>query len=307
MGCCHDTLIVYKWLQRKGAFLMMDGAGGPTVLRILLGTQLRRLREAKGITAHEAASAIRASESKISRIELGRNAVREVDIADLLTLYGLTDTAEREQLLSLASQANQPGWWHRYQDVVPTWFQAYIGLEESAESIRSYDAQFIPGLLQTEEYASAVLALGEFSPEETERLVYLRKERQRRFDSGGLRLWAIIDEVALRRLVDSVGLMRAQLEYLSDICERPGFTLQITPFPAGSYTAPGSFSILHFAAADLPDVVYLEQLTSAMYLDKRSDVDRYTAALDKLSARSATPSESKKIIRVWLEEMEGSP
>src|SRR5450755_1418364 len=286
---------------------MTDGAGGPTVLRILLGTQLRRLRESRGITAHEAARAIRGSESKISRIELGRNAVREVDIADLLSLYGITDTTEREQLLTLASQANLPGWWHRYQDILPGWFQAYIGLEESAESIRSYDAQFIPGLLQTEEYASAVLALGEFSPEETERLVYLRKERQRRFDSGGLRLWAIIDEVALRRLVDSVGLMRAQLEYLSDICERPGFTLQITPFPAGSYTAPGSFSILHFAAADLPDVVYLEQLTSAMYLDKRSDVDRYIDALDKLSAKSATPSESRKIIRSLLEDMEGSP
>jgi transcriptional regulator with XRE-family HTH domain len=286
---------------------MMDGAGGPIVLRILLGTQLRRLREAKGITAQEAASAIRASESKISRIELGRNAVREVDIADLLSLYGLTDTAEREQLLSLAGQANQPGWWHRYQDVLPTWFQAYIGLEESAESIRSYDAQFIPGLLQTEDYAAAVLALGDFSPEETERLVYLRKERQRRFDSGGLRLWAIIDEIALRRSVGSVSLMRAQLEYLLDISERPGFTLQVTPFPAGSSVAPGSFSILHFAAADLPDVVYLEQLTSAMYLDKRSDVDRYTEALDKLSAKSATPSESKKIIRALLEDMEGSP
>jgi transcriptional regulator with XRE-family HTH domain len=286
---------------------MTDGAGGPIVLRILLGTQLRRLREAKGITAQQAARTIRGSESKISRIELGRNAVREVDIGDLLTLYGVTDTAKREQLLSLASQANQPGWWHRYQDILPTWFQAYIGLEESAESIRSYDAQYIPGLLQTEDYASTVLALGDFSPEEAERLVYLRKERQRRFEAGGLRLWAIIDEVALRRLVGSVSLMRAQLEHLSDLSERPGFTLQITPFPAGSHTAPGSFSILRFAAADLPDVVYLEQLTSAMYLDKRSDVDRYTEALDRLSAKSATPSESRKILRAWVEEMEGSP
>jgi transcriptional regulator with XRE-family HTH domain len=286
---------------------MTDGAGGPIVLRILLGTQLRRLREAKGITAQQAARTIRGSESKISRIELGRNAVREVDIGDLLTLYGVTDTAKREQLLSLASQANQPGWWHRYQDILPTWFQAYIGLEESAESIRSYDAQFIPGLLQTEDYASTVIALGDFSPEEAERLVYLRKERQRRFEAGGLRLWAIIDEVALRRLVGSVSLMRAQLEHLSDLSERPGLTLQITPFPAGSHTAPGSFSILHFGAADLPNVVYLEQLTSAMYLDKRSDVDRYTEALDKLSAKSATPSESRKILRGWVEEMEGSP
>src|SRR6202034_1257962 len=245
---------------------MMEGAGGPTVLRILLGTQLRRLREARGITAQDAARAIRGSESKISRIELGRTSVREVDIIDLLTLYGITDPAEREELLSLAGQANQPGWWHQYQDVLPGWFQAYIGLEESAESIRSYDSQFIPGLLQTEEYAAAVLALGEFSLEEAERLVFLRKERQRRFASGGLRLWAIIDEVALRRPVGDVGLMRAQLEHLVDISVQPGMTLQVTPFLTGaSYAAPGSFSILSFATDDLPDVVYVEHLTSAMY------------------------------------------
>ena len=138
---------------------MAEAPGGPTVLRILLGTQLRRLREARGVTAHEAAVAIRGSESKISRIELGRNAVREVDIADLLKLYGITDRAEREQILSLAARANQPGWWQNYQDVLPSWFQAYVGLEEAAESIRSYDIQFVPGLLQTEAYANCVLAL----------------------------------------------------------------------------------------------------------------------------------------------------
>jgi len=286
---------------------MTDGAGGPTVLRILLGTQLRRLRESRGITAQEAARAIRGSESKISRIELGRNAVREVDIADLLSLYGITDTTEREQLLSLASQANQPGWWHRYQDILPGWFQAYIGLEESAESIRSYDAQFIPGLLQTEDYAAAVIALGEFSLEETERLVYLRKERQRRFSSGGLRLWAIIDESALRRPVGGgAGLMREQLSHLLDCSDMPGFTLQVAPLPAGAYAAPGSFSILRFAVPELPDVVYLEQLTSAMYLDKPSDVDRYVTAMDKLSAASAPPDQSRQIIRAMLEDMEES-
>ena len=165
-----------------------ENPGAPTVLRILLGTQLRRLRESRGISAQDAARAIRGSESKISRIELGRNAVREVDIADLLNLYGISDTAEREQLLTLASQANQQGWWHRYQDVLPSWFQSYIGLEDSAESIRSFDTQFVPGLLQTEDYALAVIQLGAFSPAETDRLLYLRKERQRRFTSGGLRL-----------------------------------------------------------------------------------------------------------------------
>lgn len=284
-----------------------EGASAPTVLRIMLGTQLRRLRESRGVTAQAAARAIRGSESKISRIELGRNAVREVDIADLLDLYGITDQAEREQLLALASQANQPGWWHRYQDVLPGWFQSYIGLEESAESIRSFDTQFVPGLLQTEDYALAVFQLGTYTDEETDRLVFLRKERQRRFASGGLRLWAIIDEVALRRTVGGAGLMRAQLEHLLDISVRPGLTLQVTPFLTGaSYAAPGSFSILSFAVDDLPDVVYVEHLTSAMYLDKPADVDRYAQAMDQIRATSYTPEQTKDLIRTTLADMEGS-
>jgi transcriptional regulator with XRE-family HTH domain len=265
------------------------------------------LRESRGITAQEAAREIRGSESKISRIELGRNAVREVDIADLLNLYGITDPGERDQLLSLASQANQQGWWHRYQDVLPTWFQSYIGLEESAESIRSFDSQFVPGLLQTEDYSAAVIELGANSREERDRLVFLRKERQRRFASGGLRLWAIIDEVALRRPVGSAAMRRAQLEHLLDISNRPGLTIQITPFLTGaSYAAPGSFSILRFATDDLPDVVYIEQLTSAMYLDKRIDVDRYAEAMDQISATSTTPDETTALIYSMLAELEES-
>jgi transcriptional regulator with XRE-family HTH domain len=284
-----------------------DGSGAPTVLRILLGTQLRRLRESRGVTAQAAAKAIRGSESKISRIELGRNAVREVDIADLLNLYGITDSAEREQLLTLASQANQQGWWHRYQDVLPNWFQSYIGLEESAESIRSFDNQFVPGLLQTEDYALAVFQLGAYTDVETDRLVYLRKERQRRFASGGLRLWAIIDEVALRRPVGNADLMRAQLEHLADISVRPGLTLQVTPFLTGaSYAAPSSFSILSFAVDDLPDVVYVEQLTSAMYLDKRADVDRYAEAMEHIRATSYTPEQTQELIRTIIAETEAS-
>jgi transcriptional regulator with XRE-family HTH domain len=286
---------------------MTEAPSGPTVLRILLGTQLRRLREARGITAQQAAKAIRASESKISRIELGRNAFREVDIADLLTLYGVEDLAEREQTLSLASQANRPGWWHSYQDVLPGWFQAYIGLEESAECIRSFDAQFVPGLLQTEEYACAVIELGDFSLEEAERLVVLRKERQRRITSGGLRLWAIIDEMALRRPVGGPDVLAGQLKYLLEASDRPGLTLQVTPYPTGgSYLVPGSFSILRFATDDLPDVVYVEQLTSAMYLDKTLDVMRYTAAMDKVSATSAAPERTREFIRELLRDLEGS-
>jgi transcriptional regulator with XRE-family HTH domain len=284
-----------------------DSASAPTVLRILLGTQLRRLRESRGISAQDAAKAIRGSESKISRIELGRNAVREVDIADLLNLYGITDLAEREQLLLLASQANQQGWWHRYQDVLPPWFQSYLGLEESAESIRSFDAQFVPGLLQTEDYAAAVIKLGAYSSEDTHRMVYLRKERQRRFTSGGLRLRAVIDEMALRRPVGTPALMRGQLQHLLDIVDRPALTIQVCPFRTGaSYAAPGSFSILQFATDDLPDVVYVEQLTSAVYLDKRADVDRYVDAMDQIAATSTTPEQTTDLIRSMLGELEGS-
>ena len=285
---------------------MADAVGGPTVLRLLLGAQLRRLRESQGISAHDAAQAIRGSESKISRIELGRNAVREIDIADLLTLYGITDKAEREQLLSLASRANQPGWWHRYHDVLPPWFQAYIGLEESAHSIRSYDAQFVPGLLQTEEYAAAVLALGDFSLDEAERLVVLRKERQRRFAAGGTRLWAIIDEVALRRPVGGPAVLCRQLAYLRETCDQPWLTIQITPFPAVSHAAPGSFSILRFADPALPDMVYAEQLNSATYIDKRAEVEPYLLALERLSLVSATPADSADILGAIVAEVAGT-
>jgi transcriptional regulator with XRE-family HTH domain len=283
---------------------MADAVGGPTVLRLLLGAQLRRLRESQGISAHDAAQAIRGSESKISRIELGRNAVREIDIADLLTLYGITDKAEREQLLSLASRANQPGWWHRYHDVLPPWFQAYIGLEESAQSIRSYDAQFVPGLLQTEEYAAAVLALGDFSLDEAERLVVLRKERQRHFAAGGTRLWAIVDEVALRRPVGGPAVLSRQLEYLGELSQQqPWLTLQITPFPTVSHAAPGSFCLLRFADPALPDMVYAEQLNSATYIDKRAEVEPYLLALERLSLVSCTPPDCADILRGIVAEL----
>ncbi len=281
---------------------MIAGTGGPTVLRILLGTQLRRLREARGITAREAARAISGSESKISRIELGRTSVREVDIADLLSLYGISDVPEREELLTLAAQANQPGWWHQFQDVLPGWFQAYLGLEEAAESIRTYDAVFIPGLLRTEDYAAAVIGFGDFSLEESDRLVLLLKERQRKLTS--IRLWAIVDEAALRRQVGSAEVMRGQLEHLYRLCDLPSLKLQVVPRTAAAFVVPGSFSILSFAAPDLPDVVYVEQLTSAMYLDKPADVDRYAAGIEKLSASSAPPQDTKRILRALLEETE---
>ncbi len=290
---------------------MADAVGGPTVLRLLLGAQLRRLRESQGISAHDAARAIRGSESKISRIELGRNAVREIDIADLLTLYGITDKTEREQLLSLASRANQPGWWHRYHDVLPPWFQAYIGLEESAQSIRSYDAQFVPGLLQTEEYARAVIQLRhvQASAHDVERRVALRMARQGFLtQSGAPYLWVALDESALRRPLGDQAVQRAQLQHLIELAQRPNITLQVVPFHVGGPAVVGSpFTILRFSTPGVPDVVYLEHLASAVYLDKERDTVGYLALIDSLCVEAQSPEASISFLRKIIDELDGNP
>jgi transcriptional regulator with XRE-family HTH domain len=283
--------------------IVPDSSDGPTVLRILLGTHLRRLREATGITARQAAAAIRASESKISRIELGRNAIREIDVLDLLTLYGVSPS-DREQLLRIAEQANRPGWWHRYNDILPEWFQAYVGMEEAARSIRLYEPQFIPGLLQIEEYTAAVIALGDFPIEERERHVILRKERQRRFREGQLKLWAILDEVALRRPIAGAQAQIAQLRHLRDMCATRALTLQVIPYGAGGHAAPSGFSILRFADRELPDVVYVENLTSALYLDKQVEVDRYMLAMERMSLTAHLPQRSPEIIDQIIKEVQ---
>jgi transcriptional regulator with XRE-family HTH domain len=282
-----------------------DSSDGPTVLRILLGTHLRRLRESKGITARQAASAIRSSESKISRIELGRNAIREIDVLDLLTLYKVS-TEEKEQLLNLAEQANRPGWWHRYHDILPDWFQAYVGMEEAARSIRVYEPQFIPGLLQTEEYAAAVISLGDFPVEEAERHVVLRKERQRRFREGKLKLWVIVDEAALRRPVAGTSIQVEQLRYLLEQSSTANLTLQVIPYGVGGHAAPSAFSMLRFADRDLPDVVYVENLTSALYLDKQVEVDRYLLAMERLSIVAHVPHRTPDILGTIISELEAS-
>ncbi|NUW42694.1 helix-turn-helix domain-containing protein [Nonomuraea rhodomycinica] len=279
---------------------------GPTALRILLGSQLRRLREAKGVTREEAGHLIRGSESKISRMELGRVGFKERDVADLLTLYGVTDAEARAAVIDLVTKANEPGWWHRFNDVLPTWFQAYVGLEEAAERIRTYEVQFVPGLLQTKEYARAVVTAGAagVGPDEIARRVDLRLERQRILDRpGGPIFWAVIDEAALRRPIGGAEVMRAQLEHLADLMRQPNITIQIMPFSFGGHSAEGgAFSILRFPDRELPDVVYVEQLASALYLDKREDVDRYTEVMERLCAVSTTPDETAELLRTIADE-----
>jgi len=282
---------------------MPEPTEGPTVLRILLGGQLRRLRESRGITAQAAAKAIRGSESKISRIELGRNAIREIDVLDLLTFYGV-GAVEREQLLNLAEQANRPGWWHRFNDILPDWFQSYVGMEEAATSIRVYEPQFIPGLLQTPRYTAAVLTMCDIPIGEAERHVILRKERQRRFTEGRVKLWAVIEETALRRPIGSKEILLDQLRYLLGLTDMPNLTLQIIPFGRGGHAVPSGFTILRFGDADLQDVAYLEHLTSALYFDKKADVDRYLLAMERLSIVSAKPGETPGILSTIIKQLE---
>ncbi|MFC0864340.1 helix-turn-helix domain-containing protein [Sphaerimonospora cavernae] len=273
----------------------------------MLGSQLRRLRERSHITLEEAGRAIRASHSKISRMELGRVGFRIRDVADLLTLYGVRDSGERDALLSLVPRAKAPGWWHNYDDVLPSWFETYVGLEEAAGGIRNYEVQFVPGLLQTEEYAQAVVRLGnaDATAEDVERRVRLRMLRQAvltRPDPP--HLWAVVDEAVVRRPLGGRAVMRAQLEHLLESVELPNVTLQVVPFLAGGLAAAGGpFSILRFAEASLPDVVYLEQLTSAVYLDKREDVDRYLLVMDRLCVAAKSASETKDMLRRLVAEL----
>ena len=276
--------------------------GGPTVRRILVGAQMRRLREAADITRDDAAYVIRGSGSKISRMELGKVSFKERDIVDLLQHYGVTDEGQREAIVALARDANAPGWWHNYDDILPQWFETYVGLEEAASLIRTYEVQFIPGLLQTEDYARAVTIAGRpaLPAEEVERRVHLRLHRQRILDRlpSTPRLWAVVDEGALRRPIGGSRVMRAQLEHLLALRDKRNVTIQIMPFRFGGHAAEGgAFSILRFPEPDLPDIVYVEQLASALYLDKREQVDRYGQIFDRLTVDSQPPDLSSETLQ----------
>ena len=279
---------------------------GPTALRVQLGAHLRRLRESKGVSRETAGWEIRSSESKISRMELGRVSFKERDVADLLTLYGV-EGDERVALVSLARRANSPGWWQEFGDILPSWFQSYLGLEEAASLIRTYEVQFVPGLLQTADYARAVIRLGHAraSHVEIDRRIRLRQGRQELLDRPRPpHLWAVLDEAVLRRPIGGLAVMRAQLTALIAAAEHPNVRLQIISFRSGGHAAAGGpFSILRFPEPDLPDVVYVEQLTSSLYLDKRGDVDHYAAAMDQLCIEAEPPDETANFLEKALYEI----
>jgi transcriptional regulator with XRE-family HTH domain len=273
---------------------------------MLVGAQLRRLRTEAGLTREEAAEAIRASEWKIHRLENGQVGFKDRDIVDLLHLYRVTDPDEVDGILEFAREANAPGWWQQYGDLLPQWFRAYVDLESAASLIRTYEGQLVPGLLQTEDYMRAVIGgahLDELA-EEAERRVALRMARQTlltRPDSP--RLWAVIDEAALRRPVGSPEVMRGQLKRLIDAAKLANVVLQILPFRAGAHPGMvGAFSILRFADDELPDVVYVEHLTNAQYLDRRDDVNRYLHVIDRISMRAAPPDKTADILHKILQE-----
>ncbi|MET8052846.1 helix-turn-helix transcriptional regulator [Streptosporangium sp. NPDC005286] len=293
----------------QSGVLTYAGGGGPTILRILLGAQLRRLRVAKDVTREQAGYAIRASHAKISRLELGRVGFKERDVADLLTMYGVTDTEERAPLLTLARQANAPGWWHKYGDLLPNWFEVYVGLEEAASTVRTYEVQFIPGLLQSPEYARAVIMLvhGGASASEVDRRVSLRMARQQRLTRPDApTLWAVMDEAVLRRPIGGPQVLRAQIDHLLEAVELPNVKLQIMPFDRGGHAAAGGpFSILRFPERDLPDVVYMEQLTSALYLDKLDETDHYMQVMDRLCIQAYSLAESRRFLEDLREELSG--
>ncbi|WP_329557797.1 helix-turn-helix domain-containing protein [Streptomyces sp. NBC_00696] len=268
---------------------------------MLLGSQLRRLREARGITRDAAGYVIRASESRISRMEMGRVSFKTRDVEDLLTLYGITDNAARGALVDLARDANLAGWWHRYSDVLPNWFATYVGLESAASLIRTFEVQLVPGLLQTEAYARAVISrsMRDVSAADIDRHVALRMERQKiLLSENAPSLHIVLDEAVLHRTDGGRDVMRGQLRHLIELSENPDVLLQIMPFSFGGHAGEsGAFTILGFLEYDLTDVVYVEQLTSALYLDRREDVAQYGRALKELQQESLGPDGSRDLLR----------
>jgi hypothetical protein len=240
-------------------------------------------------------------------MELGRVSFKDRDVADLLTLYGVLDERTRQPLLTLVSEANAPGWWQPYSDLMPNWLQYYLDLESAATLIRTYEVQFVPGLLQTDEYARAVIVLGygDSADVEIDRRVGLRMARQKVFaQPRPPQLWAVLDEAVLRRPIGGPAVLRKQLAALLDATDEPHVRLQVLPFRTGGHPAAGgAFTILRFPDQDLPDVVYLEHLTSAMYLDKREDVDQYAGAIGQLFIRAEPVSATQEILHRALAEL----
>ena len=283
-----------------------EADAGSAAARIRLGTRLRRLREEAGISQEDAGATIRSSASKISRVELGRTAVKTRDLTDLLALYGVGDAAEREGMLALSGHGSVPGWWQGYGDAVPAWVKPYLGLEQAARLIRCYDVQFVSGLLQTEEYARAVFSLpdGSFGARAERQLAVRMRRQEILHRDDPPHLWVVMDEAALRRPVGGAAVMRAQIEHLLEITRLRHVNIQVLPFRAGGHAAGGGpVILLRFAGEQLPDVVYLEQMTSAVYPSSPPELAYYRNMLNQLATEADPPIASGMILEQIRKEL----
>lgn len=270
----------------------------PTVRRRRLGSELRKLREQKGMTAEEVAARLLVSQSKISRLENGRRSISQRDVRDLCGVYGVEDARVVDSLMHMAKESRQQGWWHAFGDVP---YSVYIGLETEADSLRVYDSLVVPGLLQTRNYAAAVIegTLPEATPEQVERRIDIRLRRQERVADAEspLRFWVVVDESALRRVVGSKDVMREQLEYLVEMGSQPHVTVQVIPYDAGAHPGmSGNFAILDFADATDASVVYIEGVTSDLYLEKPTDVHGYSVMYEHLRAQALSAEASRQFV-----------
>nr|WP_109000237.1 helix-turn-helix transcriptional regulator [Streptomyces rishiriensis] len=270
----------------------------PTVRRRRLGQELRRLRELKGMTAEEVAERLLVSQSKISRLENGRRSISQRDVRDLCGVYEVEDQRMVDSLMEMAKDSRQQGWWHAFGDVP---YSVYIGLETDAASLRVYDPQVVPGLLQTRQYAEALIsgALPETAHTEIEKRVQVRMRRQERVSSGEnpLRLWSVMDESALRRVVGGRELMRDQLEHLVEQSQLPHVTVQVIPFDMGAHPGlNGQYAILEFPDTADSSVVYIEGVTSDLYLEKPNDVQKYSVMYEHLRAQALNVDQSRQFI-----------
>jgi len=279
----------------------------PTVGQVVLGRRLLDLRERAGLKREEAARILRVAPATVRRMEMAEVSLKIPYLQLLLKSYGVSDE-EAEAFVQLAEEANKPGWWQRFHDVLPDWFSMHVSLEGAAALIRSYEPHFVPGLLQTEEYARGVLkagAIGQTRPEDIERHVALRVQRQdllTREDAP--RIWAVMDETALRRPIGGPEVMRAQIDKLLQATKLPNVTLQVIPFLSGPHPGTyGPFVLFRFAMPELPDMVYSEYLTGAIYLDARSEVATHLEVMDRMAAQAATAHRTKEILRDLRKEL----
>ncbi|MEV5811405.1 helix-turn-helix domain-containing protein [Streptomyces mutabilis] len=285
---------------------MSERRAAPTVGQVVLGRRLQELRESAGLKREEAAKVLRVAPATVRRMEMAEVALKIPYVQILLTAYGVP-AAEVSAFVTLAEEANQPGWWQRYHDVLPDWFSMYVSLEGAARIVRSYEPHFIPGLLQTEDYARAVMeagTIGNAGGDAVERHVSLRMERQRLLERADPpHLWVVMDETVLRRPVSIDGrVMRDQLDKLLEFAVRDRVTLQVAEFDDGPH--PGTyapFTLFRFAEPELPDMVFTEYLTGALYLDSRTEVSAHLEVLDHMTARAASTQRTEKILRRYRE------